>query len=134
MTPEQLKANVKKYWDTSPCGTEFIDQQKFSPAYFQAIEDFRYSIEPEIFAFAQFSRFHGKKILEVGVGAGTDFIQWVRAGAQCYGIDLTEEAIAHVKHQLNLHGLQAQEIRALYSSPLLPAALQNRRWPPEMPA
>lgn len=111
MTPEELKKDVKKYWNASPCGTEFIGIQKFSPAYFQAIEDFRYSIEPEIFSFAQFARFHNKKVLEVGVGAGTDFLQWVRAGAECYGIDLTEEAISHVNHRLALHGLKAAEVR-----------------------
>jgi len=102
-----LKDQVKKYWNAASCGTEFIKQKKFSREYFQAIEDFRYTIEPEIFAFAQFTRYHGKKILEVGVGAGTDFLQWVRAGAHCYGIDLTEEAIAHINHRLQLYGFSA---------------------------
>jgi ubiquinone/menaquinone biosynthesis C-methylase UbiE len=107
----QLKHKVKQYWNAATCGTEFINQKKFSREYFQAIEEFRYTIEPEIFSFAQFTRFHGKKMLEVGVGAGTDFLQWVRAGAQCHGIDLTEEAICHVQHRLNLYGLAAHEIR-----------------------
>lgn len=111
MTPTQLKTKVKNYWNVATCGTEFINQKKFSRDYFQAIEDFRYSIEPEIFAFAQFTRFHGKKVLEVGVGAGSDFLQWARAGAQCYGIDLTEEAVAHVNHRLMLYGLKAAEVR-----------------------
>lgn len=111
MNPEQLKNSVKNYWNATPCGTEFIPVKKFSPAYFEAIEDFRYTIEPEIFAFAQFTRFSGKKVLEVGVGAGTDFLQWVRAGAECHGVDLTEQAIEHVQHRLDLAGLQATEIR-----------------------
>lgn len=111
MNQEQLKKSVKQYWNTAACGTEFISKEKFSPAYFQAIEDFRYSVEPEIFAFAQFSRFNGKKVLEVGVGAGTDFVQWVKAGAQAYGIDLTEEAIAHVNQRLYHQGLNAAEVR-----------------------
>jgi hypothetical protein len=38
MTPEQLKNKVREYWNTTPCGTEFINQQKFSPAYFCAID------------------------------------------------------------------------------------------------
>jgi len=110
MNRTTLKQEVKKYWNTATCGTEFIHQKKFSKEYFEAIEAFRYSIEPEIFAFAQFTRFHGKKILEVGVGAGTDFIQWIRAGARAYGIDLTEEAIEHVNHRLMLYKLKAQDI------------------------
>jgi ubiquinone/menaquinone biosynthesis C-methylase UbiE len=106
-----LKNDVKNYWNTAACGTEFINQQKYSLAYFQAIEQFRYTVEPEIFGFAQFTRFHGKKILEVGVGAGTDFLQWVRAGTQAHGIDLTEEAVAHVTNRLAMYGLEAAEIR-----------------------
>ncbi len=111
MTSEQLKQQVKKYWNGATCGTEFIHQPKFSRAYFEAIENFRYTTEPEIFSFAQFTRFSGKKVLEVGVGAGTDFLQWVRAGADCYGVDLTEEAINHVNQRLSLYGLSATEVR-----------------------
>jgi ubiquinone/menaquinone biosynthesis C-methylase UbiE len=114
MTPVNqpvLKQDVKKYWNQAACGTEFIQETKFSREYFEAIEAFRYHVEPEIFAFAQFTRFHGKKVLEVGVGAGTDFLQWVRAGALAHGIDLTEEAITHVHHRLELYNLAAQNIR-----------------------
>lgn len=106
-----LKESVKKYWNVASCGTEFIQEQKHSIAYFEAIEDFRYSIEPEIFGFAQFTRFHGKKILEVGVGAGSDFTQWVRAGAIAHGIDLTEEAIGNVQERLKLYGLTAADLQ-----------------------
>jgi SAM-dependent methyltransferase len=106
-----LKNDVKNYWNAAACGTEFINQPKYSLAYFQAIEAFRYTVEPEIFSFAQFTRFHDKKVLEVGVGAGTDFLQWVRAGAHAHGIDLTEEAVAHVTNRLALYNLAAADIR-----------------------
>lgn len=110
-TNQELKNNVKKYWEENACGTEFINKEKGSCEYFQAIEDFRYDIESEIFSFAQFTRFHKKKILEVGVGAGTDFLQWARAGAFCYGVDLTHEAIVHAQNRLALEGLQAKDIQ-----------------------
>ena len=64
MTPEELKHKVKKYWNQAPCGTEFIEEERLSHQYFDAIEDFRYTIEPEIFSFAQFTRFRNKKIPE----------------------------------------------------------------------
>lgn len=79
--------------------------------YFDDIEAHRYGIEPEIFSFAQFTRYHGKEVLEVGVGAGTDFLQWVRAGAKAYGIDATSEGIDHVAQRLNVYGLSAEEVR-----------------------
>jgi ubiquinone/menaquinone biosynthesis C-methylase UbiE len=111
MMNEQLKEKVKEYWNKSACGTDFITKPKFTIDYFKSIEDFRYTIEPEIFSFAQFTRFNQKKILEVGIGAGTDFLQWVRSGAECYGIDLTQEAISHVTTLLAQHGLKATEVK-----------------------
>jgi SAM-dependent methyltransferase len=110
MDKQKLKEEVKFYWNQASCGTEFIDKPKFSRDYFEAIEEYRYMREPEIFAFAQFTRFHKQKVLEVGIGAGSDFIQWVRAGAIAYGIDLTPEAIENVQQRLQLYDLKAQEL------------------------
>ncbi|MBX9830446.1 class I SAM-dependent methyltransferase [Candidatus Babeliales bacterium] len=105
------KESVARYWNQASCGTEFIEEIKHSREYFEAIEQFRYTIEPEIFAFAQFTRFHGKKVLEVGVGAGTDFLQWVRAGAQAYGVDLTHEAVTNVLHRLATYNVAACDVQ-----------------------
>ncbi|MEW5977035.1 MAG: class I SAM-dependent methyltransferase [Acidobacteriota bacterium] len=107
----ELKQQVREFWNASPCGTEVSLQEKLSQAYFEDIESYRYESEPQIFAFAQFSRFFGKKVLEVGVGAGTDFLQWVRSGARAYGVDLTSNGVEHVRKRLELYGLQAEELR-----------------------
>src|SRR6185295_5585089 len=90
---ESLKGQVRDYWNEQPCGTQFANSEKFTRQYFDEIEDHRYRVEPEIMSFAQFTRFHGASVLEVGVGAGTDFTQWVRAGALVYGIDATDEGV-----------------------------------------
>ncbi|PKL78991.1 MAG: hypothetical protein CVV25_09420 [Ignavibacteriae bacterium HGW-Ignavibacteriae-4] len=108
MKNNQLKDEVKSYWDNQACGTDQIDEEKFSKEYFDAIEQKRYAREPEILEFADFQSGKGKKMLEVGLGAGTDFINWVRNGADAHGIDLTPESIAHVKHRLSLEGLDAK--------------------------
>lgn len=102
------KERVHAYWNRASCGTEYTTHTKFSPDYFQEIEAFRYHIEPEIFSFAQFTRYRNKKVLEVGIGAGTDFMQWVRAGAHAYGVDLTQEAIRNTHHRLTQEGLKAR--------------------------
>ncbi len=108
---DTLKQQVHNYWNKQSCGTEHTHQPKFTQAYFDDIEAFRYCIEPEIFAFAQFTRYRGKKLLEVGIGAATDFTQWVRAGTQAYGIDLTQEAIANAQARLALEGLTPFDLR-----------------------
>lgn len=109
--PHALKDSVRDYWNAQACGTDAAASAKFTRAYFDEIEAFRYESEPYIFSFAQFTRYHGKRVLEVGVGAGTDFIQWVRAGADAHGIDLTDEAVAHVKHRLEVYGLPPADVQ-----------------------
>lgn len=111
MDNEQLKQQVRAHWGADPCGSQTTAAERFTRQYFDGIEEFRYRTEPEIFSFAQFTRHHGQKMLEVGVGAGSDFLQWVRAGAKAHGVDLTEQAIEHVKHRLAVYGLQAEEVR-----------------------
>ncbi len=106
-----LKEELRVFWNAQTCGTATIDKEKYSLEYFEEIEEYRYNLQPEIFNFAQFTRFHGKKLLEVGVGAGTDFIQWIRAGVECYGVDLTPESIEHVKKRLELYGLKCHDLR-----------------------
>lgn len=106
-----LTDEVRDYWEAGSCGTERTEAPKFSPAYFAEIEEFRYRHEPFIHQFAQFTRYSGKTVLEVGVGAGTDFVQWNRAGALAHGVDLTDEAIENVRHRLALEGLAAADLR-----------------------
>jgi len=105
------KSEVKKYWNKRSCGTEYAIGKKYSREYFDSMEKHRYEVEPEILSFAEFGKYKGKKILEVGVGAGTDFLQWVRLGAKAYGIDLTEEGIENVKKRLKIYKLKAKELK-----------------------
>ncbi len=106
-----IKEQVRDYWNEQPCGTQFAESEKLTREYFDEIEEHRYRLVPQIFSFAQFTRFRGKKVLEIGTGAGTDFLQWVRAGAEAYGIDATREGVNHVKHRLGVYGLEAEEVR-----------------------
>lgn len=108
---EELKQEVHDYWNAASCGTFAAVSEKYTKEYYDEIEQYRYTKEPEIKPFAQFEKYKGKKVLEVGVGAGTDFLQWCKNGALAYGIDLTEEGINHVQHRLQLYNLSAQEFK-----------------------
>jgi SAM-dependent methyltransferase len=107
----QLKDQVREFWTGRPCGIDVATSPRYTRGYFDEIEAYRYAVEPEILSFAQFTRWHGRDVLEVGVGAGTDFLQWVRAGARARGVDLTEEGVRHVRERLALYGLAAEEVR-----------------------
>lgn len=105
MRDEQLKDQVKGFWEQGPCGSWFATSAKYTREYFDEIEEHRYRVEPFIHQFAQFTRQRGKKVLEVGVGAGTDHLQFARAGALLSGVDLTDAAIEMVAKRLALEGL-----------------------------
>lgn len=101
---------VRAHWEQEPCGTDRAvvgELPARSREWFEAVERFRYEVEGYIHAVAQFTCHHAKTILEVGVGAGTDHLQWARAGCRCYGVDLTDAAIETTRARLALHGLQS---------------------------
>lgn len=110
MTTQPLNDAVRDYWEGGVCGTDSSFTGEYaegSPEWFAAVERHRYALEPFIHSVAQFSRHRGKRLLEVGVGAGTDHLQWARAGAECHGVDLTDAAIRTAGMHLALHGLKS---------------------------
>lgn len=106
-----ITSNVHDYWNRASCGTDKTNAEKHSRQYFDQIEAFRYSHEPCIPAFACFSEWKDKEVLEVGTGAGTDFLQFVRYGARMHGVDLTEEAAENTRRHLEVYGLPVPDVR-----------------------
>lgn len=104
---EQLKERVRAFWEEEPCGTKTADAQPGTREFFEQVERRRYELEPFIPPFADFERWHGCDVLEVGVGLGTDFVRFVRTGARATGIDLTEAAVEAVRRRLEYEGLSA---------------------------
>lgn len=105
MKTNELTHQVHEFWNKASCDTHIAAADKFTKDYFEEIEAYRYYDQPFIHKFAQFSRYRGKMVLEIGFGAGTDFIQWLRAGAVATGIDLTEEALANLQQRIKVYGL-----------------------------
>ena len=104
---ELLKERIKEYWEREPCGTKTAAADPGTAEFFDQIERRRYELEPFIPELAEFERWNLKDVLEVGVGLGTDFVRFVRAGARVSGIDLTQAAVDAVQQRLELEGLDA---------------------------
>jgi ubiquinone/menaquinone biosynthesis C-methylase UbiE len=109
--PIPLNDQVRSFWEKEPCGTGRTvtgEHERLTLPWFDRVEEHRYTVEPFIHSVAQFTRHHGKKILEVGVGAGTDHLQWARAGARCHGVDLTDAAIETTRARLAAYGFESK--------------------------
>jgi ubiquinone/menaquinone biosynthesis C-methylase UbiE len=111
-TADELKERVKAHWEDAPCGTSTTDAAPNTDRFFAEVERERYRLEPYIPAFAEFERWAGRRVLEVGVGLGTDFVRFVRAGADAVGVDLTEAAVESVRRRLSQEGLEAEVLVA----------------------
>jgi SAM-dependent methyltransferase len=99
------KAAVRRFWENRPCGSTHSSAPEATLEYFEQIERRRRELEPFIDRYADFESTHGKDVLEIGVGLGTDLVRFARAGARVTGIDLTERAIGLVRRRLELEGL-----------------------------
>ncbi len=103
---------VTEYWDRRPCNVRHSLAERGSCQYFHEVEQRRYFVEPHIPEFAEFERWQGLRVLEVGCGIGTDGANFARAGADYTGVDVSEASLALARRRFELFHLPGRFIRA----------------------
>jgi SAM-dependent methyltransferase len=111
-SPPGLLGRVRDYWNNRPCNIRHSPQPVGTREYFDEVEARKYFIEPHIPGFAQFERWRGKKVLEIGCGIGTDAVNFARAGAQYTGVELSEASLDLTKKRFEVFGLKGQFFQA----------------------
>ena len=96
---------VHEYWNRRPCNIRHSPKEVGTRDYFDEVEARKYFVEPHIPKFADFRRWKGKKVLEIGCGIGTDTINFARAGAKVTAVDLTENSLAVARQRAEVFGL-----------------------------
>jgi SAM-dependent methyltransferase len=96
---------VQAYWNARPCNIRHSAQPVGTKEYFDEVEKRKYFVEPHIPGFAQFERWKGKRVLEVGCGIGTDMINFARAGARVAAVDLSDESLKLAKQRATIFNL-----------------------------
>jgi ubiquinone/menaquinone biosynthesis C-methylase UbiE len=121
-------ADVRRYWDARPCNIRHSPRPVGSKEYFDEVEARKYFVEPHIPGFAQFDRWRGKRVLEVGCGIGTDSINFARAGAELTAVDLSSESLRIAAQRADVMGV-ADRIRFLEAdAETLSSALADERF------
>lgn len=98
-------SKVSEYWNARPCNIRHSPKPVGSREYFEEVEARKYFVEHHIPRFAEFERWRGKKVLEIGCGIGTDTISFARHGAQVTAVDLTEKSLELARQRARVFGL-----------------------------
>jgi ubiquinone/menaquinone biosynthesis C-methylase UbiE len=114
----EQKNEVRQFWNADPCGSRYLEQRQD----FEAHAHMRYGLEPYIADFADFKSAKGMRVLEIGVGLGADYLEWLKAGAQATGVDLSPTSIEQARLRCDLAG---------YSADLRVADAENLPFPDE---
>lgn len=108
MNQKENAANnaTKKVWGTNPAGWTHAPEKKVgSKDFFDDVLEKRSTYEcPWLPAVVNFENYAGKKVLEIGCGAGYDAYMFCKAGADYIGIDLVPENIARTQAHLSYYG------------------------------
>lgn len=98
--------DVRAFWDSRPCNIRHSQKPIGSREYFDEVEARKYFVEPHIPGFADFPRWAGKRVLEIGCGIGTATISFARAGADVTAFDLSAESVELTRRRANVYGLE----------------------------
>jgi SAM-dependent methyltransferase len=98
---------VRDYWDRRPCNLRHSAAPVGTREYFDQVEARKYFVEPHIPAFADFARWRGKRVLEIGCGLGTESVNFARAGAILTAVDLSPKSLELCRQRFAVYGLAA---------------------------
>ena len=111
---------VINYWNRQPCNIKHSSCELGTREYFEEVEKRKYFVESHIPNFAEFSKWNGKKVLEIGCGIGTDAVNFAKHGAEYTGIELSDVSLDITRKRFDLFGLKgafynidAQDMEAL---------------------
>lgn len=107
MNATDPKRAAQQVWGASPAGWTFADgAQPETREYFERVIRKRSAYEqPWLARLVPFEKHRGKRVLELGCGAGYDAYSFARAGARYVGIDITAENVERTRAHLRLMGL-----------------------------
>jgi SAM-dependent methyltransferase len=111
-TASQLQGEVRDFWDSKPCNSELSQNEPGSKRFYIDIEASRYRYEPHINDVLAKIDWHGKQVLEIGTGVGTDGRNIISRGAIYRGINLDRASTQLSNRAFGLFGLSADVLQA----------------------
>lgn len=96
------RIHAQNLWNSLACGE--LSGDKSTVDYFLAVERDRLPQIGWAKDYFDYKSFADKKVLEIGIGQGTDLMQFARAGAECHGVDITDNHLELTARNFRLQG------------------------------
>jgi SAM-dependent methyltransferase len=110
-SPSSQRA-VRTYWDTHIHDLDITSHPPGSAGFFADLEQYHFEKLHHLPRLVPFDQYGGRRVLEVGCGAGTDLIRFARNGAIVTGVDLASSSIKLARSNFALEGRKADLIVA----------------------
>jgi 2-polyprenyl-3-methyl-5-hydroxy-6-metoxy-1,4-benzoquinol methylase len=102
-----LIADITAYWDHHIHDLAIVTNPVGTPGFFRELDEYRYDKLNYLPRLVDFASYRGKKLLEIGCGAGIDLVRFARAGAIVTGVDLSTTSIGLARQNFAQNGLDA---------------------------
>ena len=96
---------VRQYWERHIHDLDITTHPVGSRGFFDDLDQYHFEKLHHLLRLVDFDGSRGKKVLEVGCGAGVDLVRFARGGAQVTGVDLTASAIDLARANFSQQGL-----------------------------
>lgn len=98
---------IRAYWNQHVHDVAVSSHEPGSPGFFADLDQYHFEKLHHLPRLVDFEGYRGKRVLDVGCGAGVDLARFARGGAHAFGVDLAESAIALARKNFDIQGLSA---------------------------
>ena len=96
---------VREYWNQHIHDLEITRHPVGSRGFFDDLDQYHFEKLHHLLQLVPFDGYRGRRVLEVGCGAGVDLARFARGGAVVTGVDLASSAIALARSNFEQQGL-----------------------------
>ena len=104
-------ADIERYWNERIHDVDMTEHPVGSREFFADLDDYRFDKLHYLPRLVRFDGYHGRDVLEVGCGIGTDLVRFAKGGAIVTGVDLSRTAIDLARQNFEWNGVAARELR-----------------------
>ena len=107
----QIKAQVREFWENSPCDSWFTTDPCGTPAFYRSLDEHRYKVHRRLQLAVSFELTRGLRVLEIGCGCGSEAERFARSGARYTALDLTQAALTVTRKRFQLASLEGRFVQ-----------------------